>query len=178
MFQFFVFHGADLHIVTQADAAALVGHFADHLRHRHVGAGVLLVKAGSFGQLVGGGGDGQVAGTFVAGRLHFRAGDVVEESRNTFVFSRFFARHHPQTRTTNDGILRGTRHIGVVGQGGQTVAKFGIFGHIAVKAGRGVDHRAFARDKAGFRHIATAFVDKQALFGHVGQVLDMALVQG
>ena len=33
LFQFFVFDGADLHIVTQTDAAALVGDFADHLRH-------------------------------------------------------------------------------------------------------------------------------------------------
>ena len=43
--------GADLHEVAEADAARLVGGLADHLRHRDVGARVLLVEAALLGQL-------------------------------------------------------------------------------------------------------------------------------
>jgi hypothetical protein len=46
LFEFLVLDGADLHEVAQADAARLVGGLADHLRHGHIGAGVLLVEAG------------------------------------------------------------------------------------------------------------------------------------
>ena len=72
LLQFFVFDAADLYIVAQADATALVGHFADHLVHAHVGARVLLVEAGFFGQLEGGRGDRQVTGALVRCGLNFR----------------------------------------------------------------------------------------------------------
>ena len=62
-------------------------------------------------------------------------------------------------------------------QGRQAIAKLGIFGHVAVKARRRVDHGAFARNKAGLRHVAAAFIHKQTLLGHVGQVFNVALVQ-
>src|SRR6187402_2276666 len=43
--------GPDLHEVAEPDAARLVGRLADHLRHRDVGARVLLVEAALFGHL-------------------------------------------------------------------------------------------------------------------------------
>ena len=116
LFQFFVFHGANLHVVAQANAAALVGHFADHLRDGDICTRFFFVKARFFSQLVSRRRDGQIACTFVAGRLHLGAGHIIEESCNTFVFSGFFTRHNPQTCAADDGVLRCASHVGVVGQ--------------------------------------------------------------
>ena len=42
-------------------------------------------------------------GALVAGRLHLRAGDEVEELGNAFVFLGFFTRHHPQAGAADHG---------------------------------------------------------------------------
>ena len=69
LLQLLVDDGADLHEVAEADAARLVGRLADHLRHRDVGARVLLVEAALLGQLERRPmRDRQVAGALVARR--------------------------------------------------------------------------------------------------------------
>jgi len=113
----------------------------------------------------------------VTGRLDFRRRDKAEKPGDTFVFGRLLARHDPQAGAANDGVLRRARHIRVVRKGRQAVGKLRILGHVAVEARGGVDHGAFARHEACFRNVAAALVDKQALLGHIGQVLDMAHMQ-
>ena len=114
----------------------------------------------------------------MAGRLHVGVGQVVKKRGHALVFGSLFSSHYPQTGTANDGVLRGTGHVRVVGQSRQSVAKFGVLGHVAIKARGGGNHRALARDEAGLRHVGAALVNKQPLLGHVGEVLNMAYVQG
>jgi len=114
----------------------------------------------------------------MTGRLHLRAGDVIEECGDTLVFLRLLAGHDPQAGTANDGILRRAGNIRVIRQRRQTEGKLGIFLHVAIKPAGSRNHGAFAGDKGGLRYVGTALVHKQTLFGHVGQVVDVSHMQG
>jgi len=86
LLQLLVDDGADLHEVAQADATRFVGGLADHLRDRHVGAGILLVEATLVGQLERRDGHRQVASALVALGCFVGLGEVGKELRHTLVF--------------------------------------------------------------------------------------------
>ena len=126
LLQFFVLDGANLDEVAQADAARLVGGLADHLVDGDVGAGVLLVKAGLFGERERRQRDRQIAGALMALGLDVGIRQVVEELSHALVLRRLLATHDPQRGAANHGVLWRTSDVGVVGQWGNAKIELGV----------------------------------------------------
>ena len=110
--------------------------------------------------------------------LDIRAAQVVVEGGDALVLLRLLAGHGPQAGTTDHRVLGHARHIRVVGQRRNPGGKFRVALDVAVGGRRPGVHRALARDEGGVRCAAAALVVKQALLREVGQVFNMAHVQG
>ena len=107
-FELLVDDVADLDEAAEAQALGVLGRrLRGHLLDGHVRARVRVVEALRLGQLVGGGGDRQVAGELVPVRLHLGRGQVAEELGDALVLLGVMALQHPQRRAADDGVLRG-----------------------------------------------------------------------
>ena len=176
-FQLLVNNRTNLRKVAEAHAARLGGCLDHHLLHRHIGTRILLVVARRLGQLVGAHGDRQIAGCLVPVGLQVGTGQEGEELGNALVLFRLPAVHHPQRSATDDGVLRSTLNVRIVGQGGNAEAETGVLANIRQRSRGTHEHRAFAAVELGLCLALATAVAEHAVLQHLLQVADMLHVQ-
>ena len=176
-FQLLVNNRTNLRKVAEAHAARLGGCLDHHLLHRHIGTRILLVVARSLGQLIRAHGDRQIAGCLVPVGLQVGTGQEGEELGNALVLFRLPAVHHPQRSATDDGVLRSTLNVRIVGQGGNAEAETGVLANIRQRSRGTHEHRAFAAVELGLRLALATAVAEHAVLQHLLQVADMLHVQ-
>ena len=106
----------DLWQEAQAHTARMFGGVGVQLLYRDFGTNIFLVEARLLRHFVAGLRDGHITGLLVPLRSHFGAGYVFEELGHTLVDFGRFVGEDPQRCPPNDGVLRCTLDVIVVGQ--------------------------------------------------------------
>ena len=133
---------------AQANALGVLGRLEHELAHRDLLARIRTVIALLARELVGGGGQRDVAGALVPFGLNVGAGEVSEEARDPLVVGGRPAGYRPKRRAADERVLRRLVEIVVIGKLRHAEIEARTAAQLRIARRRRHQHRALAGSEA------------------------------